>query len=132
MTMNKMDAFASTAARPSLSSEMAIGKSLESLADEWKDDPSGRARADETVRGLFSEQGIDVPNEVELRVVEDTRDVHHVIMPPDPNAALADEALSGVSGGANCVGSAGTASSVGTFISCIGSAGTASSASTAE
>ena len=131
MTMNKIDAFASTAARSSLSSEMAIGKSLQSLADEWEADPSARARGGETIRGLFSEQGIDVPNEVELRVVEDTRDVHHVIMPPDPNAALSDEALRGVSGG-NCVGSAGTASTVGTFVSCIGSAGTASSASTAE
>lgn len=130
--MNKPDAFAAKAARPSLSDEMAIGKSLGALADEWEANPEARSRADETVRGLFSERGFEIPGEVELRLVEESRDVHHVIMPPDPNVALADETLNRVSGGANCVGSAGTASTVGCFPSCLGTAGTASSASTAE
>ena len=129
--MNKLDAFAAQAAQPSLSDEMAIGESIGALADEWRTDPEARSRADETLRGLFSERGIEVPGEVELRVVENSRDVHHMIMPPDPNAALADEALSGVSGG-NCVGSAGTASSVGSLISTLSTGGTASSASTGD
>ena len=130
--MNKLDAFAAQAAQPSLSDEMAIGESIGALADEWRTDPEARSRADETLRGLFSERGIEVPGEVALRVVENSRDVHHVVMPPDPNAVLADEALGGVSGGGNCVGSAGTGSSVGTFVSCLGTAATASSASTME
>ena len=129
--MNKLDAFAAQAAWPSLSDRMALNESIVALAYEWEADPEARSRADETLRGLFSERGIEVPGEVELRVVENSRDVHHMIMPPDPNAALADEALSGVSGG-NCVGSAGTASSVGSLISTLSTGGTASSASTGD
>ena len=129
--MNKLDAFAAQAAWPSLSDRMALNESIVALAHEWEADPEARSRADETLRGLFSERGIEVPGEVELRVVENSRGVHHMVMPPDPNAALADEALSGVSGG-NCVGSAGTASSVGSLISTLSTGGTASSASTGD
>lgn len=79
--------------------------------------------------------GLDMPPGMALRVVPDTEQVHHVIMPPNPNAVIADSALSEVSGGSTA-SSAGSAGSVGCFacstspstISSLGSAGSAGSA----
>ena len=72
--------------------------------------------------------------DVELRVVTDTDEVQHMIMPPDPTWVVRDSDMSSISGGST-VGSAGTVGSASTLLSgcfpssfgCVGSAGTAGS-----
>ena len=81
----------------------------------------GAADPEETLAQL----GITPPENMETRIVENTEDVVYFVLPPDPNAELSDESLSGVAGGATG-SSAGTASTIGCFISCLGSVGSAS------
>lgn len=79
--------------------------------------------------------GVELPPGLELRVVADTAEVFHLILPQDPNSVVADKALSEVAGGSTA-GSAGTVGSAGCFacstspstLSSLGSAGSAGSA----
>lgn len=80
--------------------------------------------------------GLDMPAGLELRIAADTAEVFHVVLPPDPNAVVADSALSEVAGGTATASSAGTVSSAGSFgcstspstLSSVGSAGSAGTA----
>ena len=79
-------------------------------------------------RGVLAARGVDVPPGVELRVAANADDTFHFVMPPDPNEALADDALSGVSGGraastASSLGTVGTASCIPSCWGTVGSAG---------
>ena len=116
---------------PTVEEMTGIGSKLESLADDWRADPALRARGARAPGEVLSERGLDIPTDRDMRIVENTGEVYHLIMPPDPNARLADENLRSVSGGTNCLGSAGTVSTVGTFPTTLGSSSTASSASSA-
>lgn len=110
---------------------MAIGSALESLAADWRRDPGLRARAASEPRETLVERGLDVPSDgADMRIVANTGDVFHLVMPPDPNVDLVDSELSPVAGGSNCLGSAATATTFGSVPSCLSSAATASSAST--
>ena len=73
----------------------AGGAGLEAFAERYRTDPGARSRPAELAR----EFGMALPAEVEARVAEDSDGVTHVVFPPDPNAALDDEALAAVSGG---------------------------------
>lgn len=53
---------------------------------------------------------LNVPEGAELRFVPNTAAAYHLVIPVDPNQAIADTTLSDVAGGS----SAGTASSIGT------------------
>ena len=77
------------------------------------------------------ELGLETPPNAELRFVSDTDDVLHVVMPPDPNAALADEQLQAVVGG-DTLGTAGTASTLMCLLSTASSGGTTSTLGSAE
>lgn len=68
---------------------------MESFAERYRSDPGARSRLPELAR----ECGMEIPAGVEARVAEDSDDVMHVVLPPDPNDQLADESLGGVSGG---------------------------------
>lgn len=110
--------------------------SMQELNAAYRRDEDLRRRIDggdlEPVAEAF---GLDIPAGVDMRVVADTAEVFHLILPPDPNAVVADSKLSQVSGG-NTAGSAGTVGSAGCFacstspstISSLGSAGSAGSA----
>ena len=82
-------------------------------------------------RAALEERGIHIPPDMELRVAVNTDDTLYVAMPPDPNAALADEDLGSVAGGD--ASTAGSVGSMGTFgcscfpssVSSVGSLGTA-------
>ena len=91
---------------------------VHSLAVDWRSDATLRTRAAEG-REILSERGYDVSNVDEVRIVENTDEVFHLVMPLDPNSSLMDEELDGVSGGAQTVG---TASRLGTIPSCISTA----------
>ncbi len=114
---------------PTLEEMTDIGGKLESLADDWRADPALRARTAREPCEVLSERGLDVPTGHDLRIVENTDEVYHLVLPPDPNARLADENLRSVSGGSNCLGSAGTVASAGTIPSTVSSASTAATVS---
>lgn len=48
---------------------------------------------------VLNENGFDVPGNVNINVVANTRKFFHVTFPPDPNTAMSDEALALVSAG---------------------------------
>ena len=101
------------------------------FANRYRNDADLRSRIDGgDVADSLSELGIVLPPGIEVRIVANTADTFHIVMPPDPNADLSDEALSMVAGGksASTAGSAGT---VGTISSVCGSAGTVSTAGSA-
>ena len=108
-----------------------------SLAERYRQDESLRARVDAgDVADLLPELGINPPPGVEVRIVADGAGTHHVVLPPDPNQQLSDEALAAVAGGgktASTAGTVGTASSMAcsTVPSSASSAGSAGSVGTA-
>ncbi len=65
----------------------------------FRDDPELRARVRAEPAGVLEEQGVRLPPETDVRVVEDTAEVCHFVLPQDPNASLSDAALGAVSGG---------------------------------
>ena len=87
----------------------------------------GAANPEETLSLL----GLDPPENMETRIVENTEDTVYFVFPPDPNAQLSDESLSAVTGGSS-TSSIGTLTTFGSFLSCLGSAGSASTVSSAE
>lgn len=85
-------------------------------------------------RGTLGGMGIPIPADMEIVVVRESEDTRHMVIPPNPNVALADESLSRVTGGssagsASSLGSASTAGSICTCASTAGSAACAGSAS---
>ena len=110
---------------------------LSSLADESLNNENTMSRLDTDPRGELSAKGVDIPEGVGINVVINSKDTFHLVMPPNPNHTLVDEALSKVAGGADCagtVGSVGSASTFSTFPGCLGcggSAGTVGSAGSA-
>ena len=72
---------------------------LTDVAGECRDNPETRAELDADPRAFFTERGVDVPDGMEVRVADDTADAVHLVMPPDPNNAIADDTLSGIAGG---------------------------------
>lgn len=103
------------------------------IADRFASDPAFRAEAARDASAIFKAEGIEFPAGLSVRLVADTPGVMHVVLPPDPNNDLSDEALGTVAGGST-LGSAGslmTASSV-VCSSAPSSASTASSSGTAS
>jgi len=99
---------------------------------QMQTDLAGRAAKDENFRNnlrqhatkVFQQLGYEVAEGAEVKLVEDTSSVKHIVMPSNPNDAIEDESLASIAGGGSCLG---CASSIGTVPSTIGSAGTASS-----
>ena len=80
------------------------------MVENWRADPGFRSRMEADPRAALSEHGIDVPEDVDVRLAVDGEDVIHVVAPPDPNRVMADEVLQrvvgGVVGSVGCTGSA--------------------------
>ena len=104
---------------------------METLAEAYRTDPAVRTRAENEPHSLLREQGLEIPPSTDVRIVANTPDLFHLVMPPDPNLALADEDLGIVAGGKSG-GSASTASTAGTAGSTISSAGSAACAGSAS
>ena len=123
----------STACNPDFGTPRVRLARLRALAGRYRDDPRLRARiAAGEVSGVVAQLGLILPHEVEARIAVNTAETYHVVLPPDPNAVLSDEALYLVGGGASA-STAGTIGTTGTFAcSCVasslGSLGTAGSA----
>lgn len=103
-----------------------------------QEDPALRARIESgDVADTLAELGLpNPPEKIEVRIVVDTPEVVHIVLPPDPNADLTDESLSAVAGGktAGSAGCAGTASTMAcsTVPGSVSSASTAATAGTAS
>ena len=107
--------------------------SLVSLTDQYQKDKGIRAKLENDPKEFLLEHyGMDLSG-LDVRVVTDTSETCHLVLPLDPNSAVSDEALNELAGGST-VGSAGCASTKSTLStgpSCIGCAGTASTIGTA-
>ena len=66
---------------------------------KYQESPDLRARADVEPRAVLSEHGIQVPPGQDVRIAANTAETYNFVMPPDPNAVLADEDLVVVAGG---------------------------------
>ena len=76
---------------------------LRALSDAYHTNPRCRSElgADPTaaLAALGENGGVEVPPDVEMRIVEDSDEVFHFVFPPDWNASMGDEALDMVAGG---------------------------------
>lgn len=69
------------------------------VSKAWSD-PVFKQRLLANPASIAREYGLEVPAGIELRVVEDTDSVHHVILPPKPSSReLSDAQLEQVAGG---------------------------------
>ena len=104
------------------------------FAARYQEDSELRARIESgDLSDAIAELGLPNPPEnMQVRIVADTPEVVHIVLPPDPNADLTDESMSAVAGG-KTVGTAGSVGSASTFAcSCSpSSVGSASSGGTA-
>ena len=97
---------------------------------------AGRYRADAALRariaaGDRSDLHVGVPEGVEVRVAEQTPEVHYFLMPSDPNEVAPDRSLESVAGGSTG-GTLGTVGSLGSVPSTVSSAGSVGSISSAS
>lgn len=109
------------------------GRLVMSLADAYHKDEELRARAEADPQAVLNEIGIPVPSGMEVRIWENTEEDFYLVMPPDPNVMLSDEALDIVAGGksASTVGSAGSGGTVSTACTTASSASSAGSVGSA-
>lgn len=69
------------------------------VAKAWTDEEY-KARLLSDPKSVFKENDVDVPDGVEIKIVEDTGKVKHYTLPPSPvEGELRDEDLEKVSGG---------------------------------
>jgi hypothetical protein len=64
----------------------------------WSD-PAYKARLLKDPRGALAEVGVTVPDNVNLKVLEDTGTLMHLVLPAAPSGELSEEALAKVAGG---------------------------------
>lgn len=69
------------------------------LADQTGAEPEFRARLKDAPHAALRDYGLALSSEMEVRVVENTGEVAHLVLPPNPNVVLGDRALVGVVGG---------------------------------
>ena len=72
---------------------------LARMGRAWADDPGLRSRAEADPFAALAEYGLKAPPNYDVRVVGNTEHIHWLVLPPDPNAQLADHDLTSVSGG---------------------------------
>ena len=100
------------------------------MARIWIDEDFKRQFMDDPGT-VLRENGVDVPEGVEVIAVENTPERFYIPIPFEPSADISEEELETVAGGGSTVGSAGTAGSVSSASCPLASMGTASCAGTA-
>ncbi len=71
------------------------------VAKSWSDDEFKAELLSDPMK-VFKENGIEVPDGIEIRMVENTAATTHFILPPTPGDELTDEQLERASGGLMC------------------------------
>ena len=74
-------------------------RQLVSISDAYREDLDFRANFDSDPVAALVENNIDVAPDTDVRVVEDTDEVFHFVLPPDFNTGMGDEVLDMVAGG---------------------------------
>ena len=102
------------------------------ISQAWSD-PDYKARFVSDPRQVLTEAGIDTPEGMELRVVENSGDVMYLTLPVKPSEELSDDMLEAVAGGstAGTASTLGTAGTVGTPVLTMGTVSSAGSAGSA-
>ena len=77
----------------------AAAAKMQRFSDKYREDGEYRAEIDADPAGALAEGGVVLPPSVDVRFVEDSADVFHFVLPPEPHYALEDEALEAVAGG---------------------------------
>ena len=77
----------------------AAAARMQRFADKYREDGEYRAEIDQDPAGALAEGGVVLPPSVDVRFVEDSADVFHFVLPPEPHYTLEDEALEAVAGG---------------------------------
>lgn len=62
------------------------------VAKAWSDEGL-KQRLIEDTRAVLEEHGIEAPYDIELKVVEDSNEVRHLVLPANPSGELSDEEL---------------------------------------
>jgi len=73
------------------------------VAKAWAD-PDFKAKLLADPRTVLKENGVAIPEDVEYRVVENTDQVVHLILPAAPSGQLSEEALETLAGGGRIAG----------------------------
>jgi len=74
------------------------------VADAWADEAL-KKRLMSDPAAVLKERGAAIPPNVQIKMIEDTANVRHLVLPTKPAAAeLSEEELSTVAGGAYCRG----------------------------
>ncbi len=69
------------------------------VAKAWSNDEFKTELLSDPMK-IFSENEIQIPDGIEVRMVENTDKIIHFILPPAPSDELSDEELEGAAGGA--------------------------------
>ena len=72
---------------------------LAHMGQAWADDPGLRRRAEADPPATLAEYDIEAPRNCGVRMAANTEHVHRFVLPPDPNAELADRDPTAVSAG---------------------------------
>lgn len=75
------------------------------VAKAWEDEAFKAELLSDPMK-VFKENGIELTDGIEVRMVENTAETVHFILPPEPSGELSDDQLQGAAGGALCVGCA--------------------------
>ncbi len=73
---------------------------LASLLDRMHEEPGLRTELTHDSKALLREMDVSVPSGMSIKVVSNTAQTIHVVLPPDPNAALEDEWMEVLQAGA--------------------------------
>ncbi len=68
------------------------------VAKAWSDDEFKAELLSDPMK-VFKENSIEVPEGIEVRMVANTADTMHFVLPQEPSDELTDEQLEGTSGG---------------------------------
>ena len=69
------------------------------VAKAWAD-PDFKAKLLADPKTVLKENGVEIPEDAEILVVENTDKIVHLILPPAPTGQLSEEALENLAGGA--------------------------------
>ncbi len=69
------------------------------MAKVWSD-PALKQRLVDNPKAVLREQGAQIPEATEVRVVENTDQIFYLVLPPKPTDEISDEQLEAVAGGA--------------------------------
>jgi hypothetical protein len=67
------------------------------VSKAWSDDDLKRRLILDPAT-VLQEHGIEIPYNMKVRIVEDTDEVYHLVLPPSPSGELVDEQLTGSAG----------------------------------